>query len=477
MKAVRTPAWGSVATRLALTAGILASVLLASGALLVRSALHSTQMAATEQLAGAQASQIIDATRQNVRLSGEFGSLPYELLRSDGALISSSPVLADAEIDGPIMSPPREDAEQTGGEVWTGTITAGPLSGQTLTAVSSTLNASSLLDRADPPGGPLADPNLATYRAYVFVTAAAADRAVATIDPFLWSGVIVAVALLAGTAAITAKRSLRPVDQMRRAADAMSGAPDGARIAVPDSPDELRALAATLNAMLVRVDEAAIRQTRFTADAAHELRSPITSLIAALEIAQAHPGLVPAEQTLAHVHREARRLEDLAHDLLELAAAGRSEKPPQGTCADARAVLRDALAEVEERSPGVDIRVSDPAPTGGIPVRLSARDLRRVLVNLLQNATRHARTHVEIDLRVDGAVVRIEVANDGSPIPIGDKARIFEPFVRLDESRSRDTGGAGLGLAIVREIAAREGGALAVTSTPTRTAFTVTLPR
>ncbi|MEA9984305.1 MULTISPECIES: sensor histidine kinase [Subtercola] len=480
MRVVRVPARVTIVVRIALIAGMLASVLLVSGALLVRAALHSAQMTATQQLAGVQASQIIDATRQNVRLFGEFGSLPYELVRTDGALISSSPEFVNAESDRPVVPPPPEDASQIGGEVFTATIASGPLSGQTLTAVSSTLRASSILVEpgGDIPGGSVADVDMTAYRAYVFVTTTAADRAVATIDPYLWAGVVLAVVLLAGTAAITAKRSLRPVDQMRRAADAIAGAPDGARLSVPDSDDELSALAATLNALFSRIDEAALRQKRFTADAAHELRSPITSLITALEIAEAHPGLVSAESTLSHVHGEARRLEGLARDLLELAAASSAEPAQtEGRC-DVRAVLRDALSEVEARSPGVGIRMLEPALTGAVLVRLPPRQLRRVLVNLLDNATRHARTVVDSELTVDvdASMARIHIANDGAPIPNDDLARIFEPFVRLDESRSRDTGGAGLGLAIAFEIAAGAGGSLTVASTPSRTVFTVSLP-
>ncbi|RFA07532.1 hypothetical protein B7R21_15185 [Subtercola boreus] len=481
MTAVRLLGRLTIAVRIALIAGILASVLLVSGALLVRAGLHSAQMTATEQLAAVQASQIIDATRQNVRLSGAFGSLPYELVRTDGARISSSPEIVEAESGGPIMPPPTGEASQRGGEVFTATIPAGPLAGQTLTAVSSTLRASSILVGADGdlPGGPVADLDLTAYRAYVFVTTTAADQAVAAIDPFLWAGVVLAVVLLAGTALITASRSLRPVDEMRRAADAIPGTPDGARVAVPDSDDELRALATTLNALFTRIDESALRQKRFTADAAHELRSPISSLLTALDVAEAHPDAISAEWTLAHVRAEARRLEGLAHDLLELAAAGAGQSPEPGMRTDATAVLRDALADVAARSSRTDVRLEHPAPTEAASVWLGTRELRQVLVNLLDNAFRHARTSVRIQLEVDGdtSAVWIEIANDGAPIPGDDQARIFEPFVRLDESRSRDTGGAGLGLAIASEIVEAAEGTLTVNSMPARTTFTVILPQ
>jgi signal transduction histidine kinase len=315
-----------------------------------------------------------------------------------------------------------------------------------------------------------------TYRAYVLVSATAADRAVAAIDPYLWAGVAAIVALLGGTAAVTAKRALRPVDRMRRAAQAISGAPDGARLSVPDSDDELRALATTLNAMLDRIDDAAIRQERFIADAAHELRSPITSLITAVEVARAHPDAVPADRTLAHVHAEARRLEELAGDLLELSATGHAEPArPDDLRSDAREVLRDAVAHARARSPQVEIRREEAAGREVAGVAIASRDLSRVLLNLLDNAVRHARTRVEARVDIDAAGVRIEISNDGEPIPGDDLARIFEPFVRLDDSRSRETGGTGLGLAIASEIVSRAGGTLTVASTSSRTAFTVGL--
>ncbi|RKT33302.1 signal transduction histidine kinase [Microbacterium sp. AG1240] len=475
MTGPRRTARAGIAVRITVAAAVLAAVLLTGGALLVRAALHSSQMAATQQLAEAQASQIIDATRQNVLLSGAFGSLPYELVRSDGVVVAASPDLA--ETDGPVFPTPASDATQAAGEVWSATITGGPLSGRTLTAVSSTLRATSIpgFAQGEIPGSPVADVESTTYRAYVLVSTTAADRAVATIDPYLWAGVVVIVALMATTAALTAKRSLRPVDRMRRAAEAISGAPGGARLAVPDTDDELRALATTLNAMLERIDDAAIRQERFVADAAHELRSPITSLITAVEVARAHPGVVPAERTLAHVHLEARRLEQLAGDLLELSAAGRATHPDDRR-SGVHEVLRDAVAHAPARSPRVEIRTGELVGHDAAEVRIGSRELSRVFGNLLDNAVRHARTLVETRVDVDAVGVRIEIANDGEPIPGVDLARIFEPFVRLDDSRARETGGTGLGLSIAREIVSRAGGTLTVASTSSRTAFTVDLP-
>lgn len=336
-------------------------------------------------------------------------------------------------------------------------------------AASSTLRASSLtgVSGTDLPGGP-ADKDATVYRAYVLVTPSTADSVVATLDPFLWAGVTLAVALIAATAAVATHRALRPVEVMRATAAHISGSPNGARLAVPEARDELRALAHTLNAMLGRIDEAAVRQKRFTADAAHELRSPLASLIAALDVARAHPDAVPPERTLAHVESEARRLADLAEELLQLSSAERMPVDDAPTI--------DAAAVVRTSAVGMRVPVSITSPETA-PVRIDARSLERVVRNLLYNAARHAATEVRVSVHVDDDVLRIDVSNDGPPIEHDDTERIFQPFVRLDTSRSRDTGGAGLGLTIAREIVARQGGALTASSEPTCTTFTVSLPR
>ncbi|CAL8975333.1 Adaptive-response sensory-kinase SasA [Cellulomonas sp. T2.31MG-18] len=449
-----------IAARIALAAGLLAAVLLTAGALAVRAAIHSAQLRATQQLAGVEAWQITDATRAGVRLYGEFGSLPYQLVRDDGVVIAAAP-----EAETAVVPPPSTEASQTAGEVWH--LDPATAAGARV-AVSSTLRASSMTGVADAdlPGG-ASDRSATVYRAYVLVTPTAADRVVASLDPFLWGGVALAVALIAATAAAATARALRPVEQMRVVAEGIAGAPDGTRLTEPEAPDELRALATTLNAMLTRIDDASVRQKRFIADAAHELRSPLASLLAAIDVGRAHPDALPPERALDRVETEARRLAGLAEELLDLASAGSGARGGGEIC-DATDVLREVVAG---RTLRVPVEVSAPETA---PVRIAPGTLTRIVGNLLDNALRHAATCVEIALTVDDSV-RISVTNDGESLSDADAERIFEPFVRLDASRSRDTGGTGLGLTIARELATNAGGTLEL-SRVSPTTFTVQLP-
>lgn len=447
-----------IAARIALAAGLLAAVLLTAGAFAVRAAIRSAQLRATQELAGVEATQITEATRAGIRLYGDFGSLPYQLVRDDGVVIAAAP-----EAETAVAPPPSTEASQSAGEVWH--LDPATAAGARL-AVSSTLRASSMTGVAaeDLPGG-ARDKSTTVYRAYVLVTPTAADRVVASLDPFLWGGVALAVALIAATAATATSRALRPVEQMRAVADGIAGAPDGTRLTEPDAPDELRALATTLNAMLTRIDDATVRQQRFIADAAHELRSPLASLLAALEVGRAHPDALPPERTLARVETEARRLAGLAEELLDLASASSGARG--GEICDAAEVVREVLAGRTSRVP---VEVSAP---GTAPAHIAPGALARIVGNLLDNALRHASTHVELAVTVDDSV-RISVTNDGESLSDADAERIFEPFVRLDASRSRDTGGTGLGLAIARELATSAGGTLEL-SRLVPTTFTVHL--
>lgn len=454
----------STSARIAIAAGLLALVLLTAGALGIRAAVHATQLQATQQLAAAEATQITDDLLNGVQLYGPFGSLPYVLLRSDGAVIASS-----SEDEQARMPPPSPDSTQTSGETWS----VAPTSGfGANTAVSSTLRASSMtaIPEEDLPGGS-ASKDSTVYRAYVFVAPTAADGVVSTMDPFLIGCVVVTVALITASAALSAKRSLRPVERMRAVAADIADAPHGARVDVPETRDELQALAITLNGMLARVDAAAARQKRFIADAAHELRSPLNTLLATVEIARAHPEALPTDRTLATVETEARRLAELAENLLDLAAV-EAQSPSYASC-DVVEVAQGVVAERQTRVP-----VTVTAPAGPALAAIAGPALGRIVTNLLDNGLRYAATRVDVRIERNPAVgaVRIEVSNDGLPLELADRERIFEPFVRLDPSRTRQTGGAGLGLAISREMVTRAGGTLKVTSVRPHTTFTVTLP-
>jgi signal transduction histidine kinase len=229
------------------------------------------------------------------------------------------------------------------------------------------------------------------------------------------------------------------------------------RVPVPDSRDEIAALAVTMNEMLARIEAGHAAQQRFVGDASHELRSPLTTIISALEVAVTHPELLDADLATGTLIPEAQRMKALIDDLMLLARADERGL----TVANDDVDLDDlATAEVERlrRETSLDVRADiSPARLTG-----DAEALSRVLRNLLDNAARHASSRVEVDLRPAGGFVLVGVADDGPGIPAVDRSRVFDRFVRLDQDRSRNAGGTGLGLAIVREIVVAHGGTVSI---------------
>ncbi|MFF9033163.1 ATP-binding protein [Streptomyces iakyrus] len=255
--------------------------------------------------------------------------------------------------------------------------------------------------------------------------------------------------LLGVVAAVTwlvTRRALRPVEGIRREMAAITQSEDLARrVPEPDTHDEIARLASTTNETLAALETSVERQRRFVADASHELRSPIASLRTQLEVAAAHPELLDLDGAV----EDTVRLQRLAADLLLLARLDAGERP-----SDAKVDLAGLAREEAEGRAGVTVD-AEPVEVAG-----SRGQLGRVLANLLDNAQRHARSAVTVDVRREGDRAVVGVADDGDGVPDGDRERIFERFVRLDAARSRDDGGAGLGLAIARDVAVRHGGTL-----------------
>ena len=233
-------------------------------------------------------------------------------------------------------------------------------------------------------------------------------------------------------------------------------------------------LALTLNDMLSRLAAAQRKQRALVSDTAHELRSPIASIRAQLEVALDHPGLQDWESTARDVHADTLRLARLAEDLLLLArldersASGAAADPGRRGPVDLAALAADVTARYEGAT--VEVRAGaaaggDPAsPAGsraGVIVAGDRDGLDRLLVNLIENAVRYAKSAVTVVARADDGWAELTVTDDGPGIPAADLERAFDRFARLDSARSRhadDPGGAGLGLAIVRATAEAHGG-------------------
>ncbi|MEE6258945.1 HAMP domain-containing sensor histidine kinase [Plantactinospora sonchi] len=304
------------------------------------------------------------------------------------------------------------------------------------------------------PAGPAADPQT------VLVAKSTADvrHSVAAVRTIL---LISFPLLLLGLAAVAWRvigATLRPVEALRAGAEEITGGARPGRLPVPGSRDEIHRLAVTLNGMLGRLESARARQRAFVADAAHELRSPLANMRTQLEVAQRLGAATDWPSVADDLLTDTHRLSRLVDDLLLLA---RFDDAGDGRPRSAVPVeLGDLLADVADRYPSPPLRVRPPRSPLWVLGEPDA--LTRVLANLLDNALRHTTSEVVLEAAAGGwdgpAYHLILVTDDGPGIPAEDRDRVFDRFTRLDDARARDAGGAGLGLAIVRQLVRRQGG-------------------
>jgi heavy metal sensor kinase len=286
------------------------------------------------------------------------------------------------------------------------------------------------------------------------------------------------VTLLAAGGWGLARRALRPVDRMSQSALRISAEDLSRRLERRGTGDEIDRLADTLNAMLARLQAAFGEMQRFAADAAHELRTPLTALKGGIEVAlRAERPPEEYRRVLASSIEEVDQLIRLAEDLLLLSrssagfTAVRRSVDLEPLCLEAFEVgVRLAKAK------GVMVRMGATTP---VVVQGDAAALRRALRNLVDNAVKYTPAGgsvvISLERTPEGAALVVE--DTGIGIAAADVQRVFEPFVRLDAGRSRDTGGSGLGLAIARSIALAHGGTLEVESRPgAGSRFTTRLP-
>ena len=285
------------------------------------------------------------------------------------------------------------------------------------------------------------------------------------------------LALLLATLAgyVLAGAALRPVEEMRRKAGAISASTPGSRLPVPPARDEISRLAETLNDMLQRLETAFEHERRFVADASHELRTPLALLRTELELALRHPrSREELEDALRSAVEETDRLTSLAADLLLIARADQGQLPVHPEPTAAHGLLDAAGARFAARADelGRDITIirGDDAL-----VDADARRVEQALGNLVDNALVHGRG--------DGHASRRSRSPTGSSCTCatrapasraGFAARAFDRFSRADEARPRP--GSGLGLAIVQTIAQAHGGSAGVSQTPGDADVWISLP-
>lgn len=311
---------------------------------------------------------------------------------------------------------------------------------------------------------------------YIATSLAQVDAATNSLAWSLSAALPALIAVLALTITFAVGRSLRPIERIRQQAVSI-GADLSQRVPVPQSRDEVSRLAVTVNQMLDRLQASAQRQKRFVGDASHELRSPLAVLRAQVEVALALGDGADAVGTLERVEVQAIRMTALIEDLLFLAHTDEGRQRRSFEQIDLDEIVLGEFHRLEALG-NVNVRLGrlDAIRTSGL-----SRDLARMVRNIGDNAARHARTEVTIAIEAEGKSAVITICNDGPPVPVEDRTRIFDRFTRLDDARSRRTGdgGSGLGLAIAQEIAVAHGGKISVSSLPRResgVAFVITLP-
>jgi heavy metal sensor kinase len=294
----------------------------------------------------------------------------------------------------------------------------------------------------------------------------------------------IAVPLLIGLAAIggylVATRSLAPLHSMAEQSRHITGSNLDARLEIGEAAQELAVLAASFNELLARLDQSFQAMRRFVADASHELRTPLAVIRGEADVALAHErGAAEYRQSLAIILDESRRISRLVDDLLNLALADSHHVRLRIE----EFYLNDLLAECcrSARALGAAKGVAVECPAGeDLAFRGDEELLRRMLLNLLENAVRYtpAGGRVSAALEVSGPKVLIRVADTGIGIAPDAVPHVFERFFRADRARSRQNGGFGLGLAIVKWVAESHSGEVEVTSRPgAGSTFTVTLPK
>ncbi|HJZ91806.1 MAG TPA: heavy metal sensor histidine kinase, partial [Gemmataceae bacterium] len=272
----------------------------------------------------------------------------------------------------------------------------------------------------------------------------------------------------AGAGYVLARKALGPVDRITQAADRITAEELSRRVEVANPDDELGALAQTLNRMIGRLERSFAEMRQFTADAAHELRTPLAVIRSEAEVAL-RADRTPDEyrRVIENLLDEATRLGGVADQLLFLCRQDAGLLPPVREELDAGRLIRDV---VENMRVVADEKMVTLTADRVVPCRVvsDGRLVRRVLYNLLDNAIKYTDPggRVEVTSAADGGSLTVTVSDTGIGIPPEHLSHVFERFYRADPARAGDRPGAGLGLAICRSIVRTLGGSIALESSP-----------
>lgn len=303
------------------------------------------------------------------------------------------------------------------------------------------------------------------------------------IADFLWALVpLIPVVLLAASAGgyWISRRALVPVDEITQTARSISGENLSRRVAVPASGDELQRLAETLNEMIERLEDSFERISQFTADASHELRTPLSLMRATAEVAlrdEDHPE--EWKQALSQILAEVERTSHLVENLLLLARADSGQADLCRVPVDLARIVEEACVQSKPLVQAHGLSLTASISDGPVELRGDAQALRRLLLILIDNAVKFTPQggKIEVELKAEKTAAAVTVHDTGCGIPATDLPLIFDRFYRVDKARARDSGGAGLGLAIALWIVSVHGGDITAKSqTGEGATFRVTFP-
>ncbi|MCW2777082.1 MAG: Two component signal transduction histidine-protein kinase/phosphatase [Frankiales bacterium] len=298
------------------------------------------------------------------------------------------------------------------------------------------------------------------------------EESVRRLSALLAVGAPVLLALVCLAIWVLVGYTLQTVERLRVQLADVSAAGLDQRVQLPAARDEVRRLAETMNGLLDRLQASSRAQRQFVADAAHELRSPLTAVRTRVEVNARLDDLAAWQRAVPGLLEGTDRLNALVDDLLALAHLDDGDPVSTRTSVD----LDDVVLRVVGRLRDVAGVVLDTRAVGAGLVQGDPALLERVVDNLLANAARHAATEVRVALVTVAGEVRLTVADDGPGIPEAERERVFERFHRLDAARSRGLGGTGLGLAIVREAVVAHGGRVWVDGDGAGAVLQVVLP-